>query len=96
MMSSLPGIRRCRSSESTEGTIRSWSPFAISVGWMIADRSAGVERPQRLIALSWVWNALMEILASRSTVRSLRRSTNALAARLPVALRLKNRNSFGS
>src|SRR5512132_2513117 len=34
--------------------------------------------------------------ASRSTVRSLSRLTNARAAGLPVALRLKNRNSFGS
>jgi hypothetical protein len=34
--------------------------------------------------------------ASRSTVRSSSRLTNARAAGLPVALRLKNRNSFGS
>ena len=33
---------------------------------------------------------------SRSTVRSLSRLTNAFAAALPAALRLKNRNSFGS
>jgi hypothetical protein len=34
--------------------------------------------------------------ASRSTVRSLSRLTNAHPASLPAALRLKNRNSFGS
>jgi hypothetical protein len=49
-----------------------------------------------LIALSCVWNAFIEIGASRSTVCSLSRLTNARAAGLPVALRLKNRNSFGS
>ena len=41
MISSEPLIRRWRSSESTEGTIRSLSPLAISVGWVIFDRSAG-------------------------------------------------------
>ena len=35
-------MRRCRSSESTEGTIRSLSPLAIRVGWVIVDRSDGV------------------------------------------------------
>jgi hypothetical protein len=53
MVSFEPAIRRCMSSESTLGTMRSFSPFAINVGWVIADRLAGVERPQRLIALSW-------------------------------------------
>ena len=48
MISSLPAMRRCRSSERTEGTMRSLSPLAISVGWVILDRSAGVERPQLL------------------------------------------------
>ena len=32
--------------------MRSWSPLAIKVGWVILDRSAGVERPHRLIAFS--------------------------------------------
>ena len=49
-----------------------------------------------MIAFSCVWNAFTLIGASRSTVRSLSRLTNARAAGLPVALRLKNRNSFGS
>ncbi len=48
MMSWEPVIRRCRSSESTEGTMRSLSPLAIRVGWVIFDRSAGAERPHRL------------------------------------------------
>jgi hypothetical protein len=39
MMSSEPRMRRCISSESTEGTIRSLSPLAIKVGWGIFDRS---------------------------------------------------------
>src|ERR1700676_501596 len=34
-----PAIRRCRSSESAVGTMRSLSPFAMSVGWVIADLS---------------------------------------------------------
>ena len=89
-------MRRCMSSDSTEGTIRSLSPLAIKVGWVIFDRSAGAERPHFLIALSCVWSVLTETWASRSTVRSLSRLTNARAAGLPVALRLKNRNSFGS
>src|ERR671911_2239281 len=96
MISSEPLIRRWRSSESTEGTIRSLSPLAIKVGWVIFDRLAGAEQPHFLIVLSCVWNAFTEIGASRSTVRSLSRLTNARAAGLPVALRLKNRNSFGS
>jgi hypothetical protein len=96
MMSSEPGMRRCRSSESGEGTIRSLSPFAIKVGWVIFDRSAGAERPHFLIALSCVYKAVTEIGASRSAVRSLSRLTNARAADLPVALRLKNRYSLGS
>lgn len=29
----------------TLGTMRSWSPLAMSVGWVILDRSAGVDRP---------------------------------------------------
>lgn len=48
MTSSEPGMRRCISSESTEGTIRSLSPLAIKVGWVIFDRSAGAERPYLL------------------------------------------------
>jgi hypothetical protein len=96
MISSDPVMRRCRSSDNTEGTIRSLSPFAIRVGWVIFDRSAGAERPHFLIAFSWVWNAFTLIGASRSTVRSRRRLMNAFAAGLPVALRLKNRNSFAS
>ena len=52
MMSCEPAIRRCMSSERTDGTMRSLSPLAIKVGWVILDRSAGVERPHRLIAFS--------------------------------------------
>ena len=63
---------------------------------MILDRSSGVPRPHVLIAFNCVWSAFTLIGASRSTVRSLRRLTNARAAGLPVELRLKNRNSFGS
>ena len=96
MISSEFLIRRWRSSDSTDGTILSLSPLAISVGWVIVDRSTGVDRPHRLIAVSWVRNAFTVTFLSRSAVRSLRRSTNALAAGLPVELRLKNRNSFGS
>ena len=96
MTSCEPAIRRCMSSESAVGTMRSLSPLAMSVGWVILDRSAGVERPHRLIALSWVRKALMVIFASLSSVRSSRRSTNARAARLPMSSRLKNRNSLGS
>jgi len=96
MISSEPAIRRWRSSDSTEGTIRSLSPLAIKVGWLTFDRSAGAERPQFWIALSCVRNAFTAIFASRSTVRSSSRLTNARAAGLPVALRLKNKNSFGS
>ena len=96
MISSEPLMRRCRSSERTDGTMRSLSPLAISVGWVSVDRSDGAERPHFWIAFSCVWNALMLIGLSRSTVRSSRRLTNAFAAGLPVALRLKNRNSFGS
>jgi hypothetical protein len=66
------------------------------VGWVIFDRSAGAERPHFLIAFSRVRNAFTLIGASRSAVRSLSRSTNAFAARLPVVSRLKNRNSIGS
>ena len=96
MISSLPLMRRCRSSERTDGTMRSLSPLAIRVGWVNVDRSDGAERPNFWIAFSWVRNALMLIGLSRSTVRSWSRLTNAFAAGLPVALRLKNRNSFGS
>ena len=53
-------------------------------------------RPHFLIAVSCVCKALVLIGASRSTVRSSSRFTNAFAARLPVMLRLKKRNSFGS
>ena len=70
MMSCEPAIRRCMSSERAVGTIRSWSPLAISVGWLIPDRSAGVERPHRLIALSCLRKAFTVIGASRSRVRS--------------------------
>ena len=52
-------MRRCRSSESTQGTMRSLSPLAISVAWVNADRSEGADRPNCSIALSWVRNALM-------------------------------------
>ena len=76
--------------------MRSLSPLAINVGWVTFERSAGADRPHFLIAASWVRNAFSEISASRSTVRSLSRLTNARAAGLPVALRLKNRNSLGS
>src|SRR5438093_9022221 len=92
MISSEPSMRRCRSSERVEGTIRSLSPLAIKVGWVIFDRSSGVPRPHFLIVFNCVWNAFTLIGASRSTVRSLSRLTNARAAGLPVALRLKNRN----
>lgn len=54
MISSLAGIRRCRSSERVEGTIRSLSPLAMRVGAVMADRFSGVERPHFLIAVSWV------------------------------------------
>ena len=63
---------------------------------MSFDRSDGAERPNFWMAFSWVWKALVLIGLSRSTVRSWRRLMNAFAAGLPVALRLKNRNSFGS
>ena len=96
MISSLPLMRRCRSSERTEGTMRSWSPLAIRVGWVNVDRSEGADRPYLWIAFSWVRNALIPISSSRSSVRSWSRLTNAFAAGLPAALRLKNRNSFGS
>ena len=72
------------------------APLAMSVGWVISDRSADAERPQRLIALTWVRKVLTVIFASLSSVRSSRRSTNARAARLPISSRLKNRNSLGS
>src|ERR1700746_2359258 len=41
-------------SRRTVGTMRAVSPFVINVGWVIMDRSADVERPERLVALSWV------------------------------------------
>lgn len=96
MTSSDPAMRRCRSSDRTDGTIRSWSPLAMRVGCVITDRSDGAERPKRLMACSWVPNARRPMGASRSTVRSCNRARNAFAARLPTASRLKNRNSFGS
>ena len=96
MISSDPLMRRCMSFDRTVGTIRSLSPLAIRVGWVIFDRSAGAERPHFLIALSCVRNALILTGTSRSMVRSFNRLTKARAAGLPVALRLKNRNSFGS
>ena len=37
-------MRRCRSSERVEGTIRSLSPLAMSVGWVSFDKSDGAER----------------------------------------------------
>ena len=76
--------------------MRSWSPLAIRVGWVNVDRSEGAERPNFWIAFSWVRKALMPIAWSRSSVRSSSRLTNAFAAALPVASRLKKRNSFGS
>ncbi len=75
--------------------MRSLSPLAIRVGWVNLDRSEGAERPNFWIAFSWVRNALVLIFLSRSMVRSSSRLTNAFAAGLPAALRLKNRNSFG-
>src|SRR5437867_1421264 len=87
MISSEPSMRRCRSSERVEGTIRSLSPLATRVGWVIFDRSSGV--PHFLIAFNCVWSAVSLIGASRSAVRSSSRLTNARAAGLPVALRLK-------
>src|SRR5213593_2190282 len=89
MVSSEPLMRRCRSSERVEGTIRSLSPLAMRVGWVSFDRSSGVPRPHFLIAFNCVWNAFTLILASRSAARSSSRLTNARAAGLPVALRLK-------
>ena len=41
MVSCEPVIRWCMSLESSVGTMRSLSPLAISVGWVIRDRSAG-------------------------------------------------------
>ena len=67
--------------------MRSWSPLAMSVGWVIVDRSSGVPRPHFLMAFSWVRNALIFIGASRSSVRSSRRLTNAFAATLPGGVR---------
>ena len=67
-------MRRCSSPDSAEGTIRSLSPLAIKVGWVIFDRSAWADRPHFLIALSYVRNAFTEIAASLSMVRSLSRS----------------------
>src|SRR3954465_14651346 len=96
MISSLPLLRRWRSSERTDGTIRSLSPLAIRVGWVNVERSEGAERPYFWIALSWVRNALVLIFLSRSVVRSPSLLTNAFPATLPAALRLKNRNSLGS
>ena len=63
---------------------------------MNVDRSEGAERPNFWIAFSWVRSAVMLIGLSRSTVRSSSRLTKAFPAALPVALRLKNRNSLGS
>src|SRR5439155_18756493 len=83
MISSEPGMRRCRSAERTEGAIRSLSPLAIKVGAVIFDGSAGAERPHFVIALSCVWSAFTVIGASRSMVRSLSQLTNARAAGLP-------------
>src|SRR5436309_1087235 len=81
MVSSEPLMRWCRSSERFEGTIRSLSPLAMRVGWVSLDRSSGVPRPHFLIAFNCVWSAFSLIGASRSTVRSLSRLTNA---RVPV------------
>src|SRR5712691_9187363 len=52
MISSDPLTRRCKSSERTEGTMRSLSPLAIRVGWVSFDRSWGVPRPHFLIAFN--------------------------------------------
>ena len=82
------------------GKIGGHHPVVVAVGdeGRLGDlrQVGGAERPHFLIAFSCVWNAFTLIGASRSTVRSLSRLTNARAAGLPVALRLKNRNSFGS
>ena len=48
MISSEPLIRRCRSSESTEGTIRSLSPLAIRVGWVIVRQVDGARAAELL------------------------------------------------
>lgn len=96
MISSEPGMRRRRSSESGVGTIRSWSPLTMSVVAVIRDRSEGAERPYFLMASSCVRNIPIPTVLSRSTVRSCKRCMNSFAAVLPAALRLKNRNSFGS
>src|SRR5213592_96213 len=77
MINSEPSMRRCRSSERFEGTIRSLSPLAMRVGWVIFDRSSGVPRPHFLIDFNCVWSAFTLILASRSTVRSSSRFTSA-------------------
>ncbi len=58
MISWLSLMRRWRSSDRTVGTMRSWSPLAISVGWVNVDRSDGAERPNFWIAFSWVRSAL--------------------------------------
>ncbi|BAS12608.1 hypothetical protein AHiyo8_09110 [Arthrobacter sp. Hiyo8] len=76
--------------------MRSLSPLAIRVGCVRVDRSDGAERPNAWMAFSCVWNARVLIGLSRSMVRSCRRLMKAFAAGLPVALRLKNRNSLGS
>ena len=88
-------MRRCRSSERTEGTMRSLSPLAIRVGWVIVDRSAGAERPHFLIAFSCVWNALTLIGASRSAVRSLSRLTNALRGGLAGGVAVEEQELLG-
>jgi len=78
------------------GTIRSLSPLTTSTGCPMVDRSAGASRPQRWMALSWVKYDLIEITLSRFTVRSCNRARNSLPARRPSAVRVKNRNCFGS
>ena len=48
MISSDPLMRRCRSSDRTDGTMRSLSPLAIRVGWVILDRSDGAAAAELL------------------------------------------------
>ena len=82
MISSEPGMRRRRSSESGVGTIRSWSPLTMSVVAVIRDRSEGAERPYFLMASSCVRNIPIPTVLSRSTVRSCKRCMNSFAGGL--------------
>ena len=93
MISSGPGMRRCMSWERIDGTIQSLSPLAIRVGWVSFDRSAGAELPSFDCHQLGPERLNLHRVAVDSVLR--RRSTNAFAAGLPVALRLKNRKFFG-